>query len=194
MALAATIVVLIVIVQPLLFGGAPGVSGTVTSRGTALVGGPFSLTDHTGKRVTEKDFLGRHMLIFFGYTYCPDVCPGELQVVAAALDALGDKGKQIQPVFITIDPERDTVQQLADYVPHFHKRLIGLTGTADEIAKAAKAYRVYFAKVEDKNASEYLMDHSSILYLMGPKGEFLGHFGYGTQPQELADKLAQYLG
>ncbi len=194
MALAVVVVGLFVLLQPMFNSGTSGLSGQVRSSGTALVGGPFSLTDHTGKPVTEKTFLGKYMLVYFGYTYCPDVCPGELQVVAAALDELGDKANQIQPVFITVDPERDTAKHMAEYVEHFHDRLIGLTGTAEQIAQAAKAFRVYYAKVDDPDSTEYLMDHSSIVFLMGPDGSYLAYFAYGTKPDEMARKLAQHLG
>jgi protein SCO1/2 len=194
LAIAIAAVVAVVSLQPMFSSGDGGRSGEVTTSGTALVGGPFTLTDHTGRRVTEKDFLGKYTLIYFGYTYCPDVCPGELQLMAAALDEMGDKGDQIQPVFITVDPERDTVEHMAVYVPQFHDRLIGLTGSPEEVAAAAKAYRVYYAKVDDPDATEYLMDHSSILYLMGPDGGYVGHFTYGTKPDTLAAKLAQHLG
>ena len=96
--------------------------------GKALIGGPFALTDHNGKRVTDKDFGGKHKLVFFGYTYCPDICPAELQVMSAAMDNLGDKAKDVTPVFITVDPERDTVEQMKSYVENFHPSLVGLTG------------------------------------------------------------------
>ena len=116
------------------------------SSGVALVGGPFELVSHKGQPVTDKDFRGKYMLVSFGYTYCPDVCPTELQVISAALDELGDKARDIQPIFITIDPERDTVAALAQYMQSFHPSYIGLTGSPEAIAKAAKAYRVYYAK------------------------------------------------
>ncbi|MDA7948055.1 MAG: SCO family protein, partial [Hyphomicrobiaceae bacterium] len=101
--------------------------------GKALIGGPFTLTDHNGRRVTEKDFSGKHILVFFGYTFCPDICPAELQVMSAALDALGGKAKEVTPVFITVDPKRDTVEQMKSYVENFHPSLVGLTGSAEEI-------------------------------------------------------------
>ncbi len=194
LAIAVVAVVAFVSLQPMFSSGDGGRSGQVNTTGAALIGGPFALTDHTGKQVTEKDFHGKFSLIYFGYTYCPDVCPGELQLVVAALDQLGDKAEQIQPVFITVDPERDTVEQMAVYVPQFHDRLIGLTGSVEQVAAAAKAYRVYYAKVDDPDATEYLMDHSSILYLMGPDGTYVGHFTYGTKPDVLAEKLLQHLG
>lgn len=162
--------------------------------GAALVGGPFTLTDQNGKRVTEKDFLGKYMLVFFGYTYCPDVCPTELQVMMAALDAMGPEADQVQPVFISIDPGRDTPEVLKAYVGNFGPRLIGLTGTPDEVATAAKAYRVYYAKAGNTpSATDYLMDHSSIIYLMGPDGRFVKHMPYTTDAAKLAAVLKEAL-
>ena len=126
----------------------------------ALVGGPFSLTDQDGRRVSEKDFLGKHMLVFFGYTYCPDICPTELQVMTAALDTLGPEAEKIQPVFVSVDPERDTPEVLKSYVENFGPRLIGLTGTPEEIAAIAKAYRVYYAKAGQPGLARRLSDGS----------------------------------
>jgi protein SCO1/2 len=163
-----------------------------TSTGTALVGGPFTLTDQDGRKVTDKDFLGKYMLVFFGYTYCPDLCPTELQVMSAALDSLGTKADAIQPIFISFDPERDTPEVLKQYVSNFHPRLIGLTGTPQEVAAAAKAYRVYYAKVPNSSAPDtYLMDHSTITYLMDPQGKFLKHFSYSTDSAALAKALEE---
>lgn len=160
--------------------------------GVALVGGPFTLTDQNGKRVTEKDFLGSYMLVFFGYTYCPDICPTELQVMMAALDALGPDADKIRPVFISIDPERDKPEVLKAYVENFGPRLTGLTGTPEEVAAAAKAYRVYYAKAGNAaGSSEYLMDHSSIIYLMGPDGSFVKHMPYTTDAPKLAQQLKE---
>lgn len=164
-------------------------TGLVRTTGKALVGGPFTLTDHTGKTVTDKSFVGKYMLIYFGYTYCPDVCPTELQVMTAALDTLGEDADKITPVFVSIDPERDTVEVMKDYVANFHPRMVGLTGTKEQVAKAAKAYRVYYSKAVDKDAkdkTDYAMDHSSIVYLMGPDGNFLKHFSYGTDAKKMA--------
>lgn len=161
--------------------------------GKALIGGPFALTDHTGKRVTEKDFAGRHVLVFFGYTYCPDICPAELQIMSAAIDKLGPKGDKVTPVFITVDPERDTVSQMKSYVENFHPRLVGLTGSAEDVRAAAKAYRVYYSKAGDASASDYLMDHSSVVYLMSPAGEYLAHFAYGTGVDKMAEGIAKFL-
>ena len=128
--------------------------------GQALIGGPFTLTDHTGKRVTDQDFRGRNMLVFFGFTFCPDVCPSALQVMSAALDKLGPKAERFVPILITVDPERDTPMQLASYVQSFHPRLVGLTGTPAEIDAVVKAYRVYVRKVADPKSTRRL--HASI--------------------------------
>jgi cytochrome oxidase Cu insertion factor (SCO1/SenC/PrrC family) len=162
--------------------------------GQALVGGPFSLTDQNGRRVTERDFLGRPILVFFGFTFCPDICPSGLQVIAAALDQLGPKGEAIVPVFVTIDPERDGPQQLKSYLASFHPRLVGLSGTVAEITDVAKKYRVYFKKVKDeKSSADYTMDHSTIMYLMDAKGRFVAHFSHATSADKLAEGLRKQL-
>src|SRR3990170_5691873 len=132
----------------------------VETSGTALIGGPFTLIDQTGKPVTDRDFRGRYMLVFFGFTHCPDICPAELQVIARALDRLGDKAAKVVPILITLDPERDTPKVMADYVKSFGPNFVGLTGSPEAIAAAAKAYRVAYAKVENKgSASDYSVDH-----------------------------------
>lgn len=159
----------------------------------AAIGGPFRLTAHDGRTVTDTDFRGRWLLIYFGYTYCPDVCPTSLYAVGQALDRLGPAADQIQPMLITVDPERDTPELLRNYVGLFHPRLIGLTGPADEIAAVAKAYRVYFAKVQGAADSPYLMDHSTSTYLVGPDGTFVTVFGHGTSPEQMADTIKGYL-
>jgi protein SCO1/2 len=169
-------------------GAAEGTAGIAIPGGVS-VGGPFTLTDTTGRTVTEKTYAGKYMLVYFGYTFCPDVCPTELQVVASALDLLGPDADRIVPLFVTVDPERDTVQTLSEYVKLFHPRLIGLTGTPAQIAAVARAYRVYYAKVNAKDRSDYLMDHSSFIYLMGPDGGLRALFRNGTSPKELADGI-----
>jgi cytochrome oxidase Cu insertion factor (SCO1/SenC/PrrC family) len=172
----------------------PSAGGNVKVFGQALIGGPFALTDHTGKRVTDQDFRGRTMLVVFGFTFCPDVCPSELQVMSAALDKLGPKAEQVVPILITVDPERDTPAQLAQYVSSFHPRLVGLTGTRNEVEAAAKAYRVYARKVEDpKSTAGYTIDHSAIIYVMGPDGAYRAHFTHGTNADAMADRLAKLL-
>jgi len=164
------------------------------SSGIARVGGPFTLTDHTGKRISDADFRGRWMLIYFGYTYCPDVCPSELQVISSALDKLGSIADQIQPLFITVDPARDTTDVLAQYVESFHPRLIGLTGSEEEIRDVTKAYRVYYKRADNgSDPDNYMVDHASIVYLMNPDGKFVRHFAYGTDADKFADALKQTL-
>lgn len=157
-----------------------GISGNVE------VGGPFTLTDTTGKVVTDATFRGKWMLVYFGYTFCPDVCPTELQAVAASLDQLGPLATKVVPIFITIDPERDTPGAMADYVKLFDDRLIGLTGTNAEIVAVTRAYRVYYAKSVGKDPANYLMDHSSFLYLMGPDGKLRMLLKPGTTGAEIA--------
>ena len=157
------------------------------------VGGAFNLVDQSGKSVTEKDYRGKFLLVVFGYTYCPDICPIELQNVAITLDKLGKKSNAVHPLFITIDPERDTAEFLSEYVAHFHPQLIGLTGTPEQIEQAANLYRVFYNKVDDPQATEYLMDHSSFVYLMGRDGEFLRMFKSGTNPSLMAEAISAYL-
>jgi protein SCO1/2 len=167
---------------------------TIKSVGTALVGGPFTLTDHTGKRVTEQVYRGKVMLVMFGFTFCPDVCPTELQLISAALDKLGPKADNVVPLFISIDPERDTPAHLAQYVKSFHPRIIGLTGTPAEVEAAAKAYRVYYKKVADpKSTAGYTMDHSALIYVMGTDGAYRAHFAPGITPDVLAERLGKLL-
>jgi protein SCO1/2 len=171
---------------------APSAGGIQLAQGVA-VGGPFTLVDHTGRTVTERDFAGRSMLVYFGFTYCPDVCPTELGTIAAAIDAMGPAGERVTPVFITIDPERDTPAAMADYVSRFHPRMVGLTGSAEQIAQAARAYRVYFAKVRPRDASDYLMDHSSFIYFVGPDGRVRSLFRPETAPEAIAAAVAAQL-
>lgn len=174
------------------WGGAP--PGNQTSAGQALIGGPFTLVDQTGKRVTEKTFAGKPTLVYFGFTSCPDVCPSGLQVISAALDKLGPRADGITPVFITLDPERDTPQVLAEYLKSFHPRLVGLTGTLEETDAAAKAYRVYFRKVADVAfPGGYTVDHSSFMYLMDASGQYVKHFSHTVGVDELAGALAAAL-
>lgn len=175
-----------------------GVSGETRSSGAALIGGPFTLLDQDGQARTEADFAGRHMLIYFGYTYCPDFCPTTLNVMTQALDKLAetapDAVEQVVPVFITIDPERDTVEAMKAYVTHFHSNFVGLTGSEEQVAAAAKAYRIFYQKVEDESAGEYLMDHSTFTYLMGPDGGYSTHFAHNTTPEAMAEKIAELIG
>jgi protein SCO1/2 len=173
---------------------APDGTRQVQSSGTALVGGPFSLIGADGKTVTDQDFRGRYMLVFFGFTHCPDICPADLQVIAEALDKLGDKAAKVVPIFITVDPVRDDPKTMEEYVKSFGPNFVGLTGSPDAIAAAAKAYRVAYTKAENTASPEnYNVDHSALVYLMDTNGQYLAHFPYGTGAQEMAEKLDRFL-
>ena len=155
-----------------------------------LIGGPFTLTDETGAAVSNEDLTGHYMLVFFGYTYCPDFCPTTLTVITQALDMLDPKvAEKVEPVFITIDPERDTAKALGEYSQHFHDKIHFLTGTPEQIAEVAEAYRVFYQKVESEKFSDYLMDHSTITYLMGPDGRYVSHFGFDATADAIAEDL-----
>lgn len=157
--------------------------------GKAAIGGPFNLIDHNGKHVTEKDFLGKWTVIYFGFTHCPDICPDELQKLAAAVDKIKQNGGiEIVPVFISVDPERDNVEQVSEYVKEFHPNLVGLTGNADEIRKVARSYRVYYMKTAEEG-EDYLVDHSIVMYLMGPDMAFVKYFGKNNDVDSLVDGL-----
>jgi protein SCO1/2 len=161
----------------------------------AAIGGPFTLVDGDGRTVTDADYRDHPLLVYFGYTYCPDVCPTTLTTIAEALDLLGGKGKDIVVLFITIDPERDRPEAMKDYVKAFHPQIVGLTGTPQQVAAAARAYRVYYAKVQQdpKDPEDYLMDHSAYAYLMGRDGKYLTHFPHGISPQDMANQIAKLL-
>jgi protein SCO1/2 len=171
-----------------------GVLGYERFAGTAdtglpTIGGPFTLVDGAGKTVTDQQFRGRYMLIYFGYTHCPDACPTALNAMAVALGKLGEPERlRVQPIFITVDPERDNGQALADYAAAFGSDFIGLSGTPEQIAQAKKEFRVYAAKHPTKDGG-YDMDHSSIIYLMDPTGRFVGNFTQETDPDQMAQRL-----
>ncbi|GGO06743.1 electron transporter SenC [Iodidimonas muriae] len=152
------------------------------------IGGPFSLVSHEGKTVTDQDFQGRYMLIYFGYTFCPDVCPTELAKMTRALEQLEKEGvslKAVQPLFITVDPERDDVEQMARYVSLFHPSLMGLTGSPEQIKTATDAYRVYAQKSGDVSSDAYLVDHASMILLMDPDGQFVDFFSSRETPDDM---------
>lgn len=161
--------------------------------GRGPIGGPFALTDQTGKLRTDAEFRGKLMLIYFGYTYCPDVCPTDLLAISQAVDLLGAKGENVQPIFVSVDPERDTVAHLAEYVTSFHRRLIALTGSPSDIHKLALAYKAYYAKVEGPRGEDYAIDHSSFIYLVGGDGKYLGFFPPGTTPERMVEIIRQHL-
>ncbi len=162
------------------------------SQGRALIGGPFSLSDSSGKRVTEHDFQGKLMLVFFGYTHCPDVCPTELQNMSDVIGKLGPDAKQIAPIFISVDPARDTPRAVADYVGNFSPQIIGLTGTQDEVASAAKAYRVYFKKAGGSQGN-YFVDHSAFIYLMDRNGKYITHFMFNAPADTVVKEIRKYI-
>ena len=163
-----------------------------TSTGIASIGGPFSLTGAGGKIVTDRDFSGKLMLVLFGYTNCPDVCPTELQTIAQALDKLGPDAGKIAPIFISIDPERDKPDALSAYVKAFSPRITGLSGTPEQVAAAAKAYRVYYRKANADRGPDYTMDHSVFIYLMDGDGKYLTHFTFETSPSDIAEVLKKH--
>jgi len=176
--------------------GAP--DSAAETRLTAAIGGPFTLTDQNGARKTDQDFAGRPMLIYFGFTYCPDVCPTALDILGGALEILRDSApdayQALQPVFISVDPTRDTPPVMRDYLAYFHPRLIGLTGTQAEIDAVKRVYKIYAARrpQEDENGN-YNVDHSSFFYLMDGDNRYLAHFDHAVTPETLAQELAQKL-
>lgn len=160
------------------------------------VGGAYALLDEDGKRVSEENYKGQYKLVFFGFTFCPDVCPTELQKITKVLEKLGPKAEKITPLFVTIDPVRDTPEVMREYTNQFDSRIIGLTGTEEQVDHMQKNYRVYAAKVEDESLSDYTMNHSSFTYLMGPDDEFLGLYRDEDTAEDIAKdvgrKLAEY--
>ena len=175
-----------------------GVWRGLLSEAAPNIGGPFALTDQFGKLRTDADFRGQYMLVFFGFTHCPDICPIELQTISDALDQLGSEAAaKVTPIFITVDPARDTPDALRSYAANFHPRLVALTGSAEAIGAVAKSYRVYYAKATGTSApsdpAAYIMDHSAIVYLMGPNGNYVDHFSPGVTAQAMAESLRNRL-
>ena len=161
--------------------------------GREPVGGPFTLTDHTGRPRTDGDFRGKLILIYFGFTYCPDICPTDFLNVGLALDELGQAADKVQPLFITVDPERDTTEHLKEYLQSFHPKFIGLTGDVSAIKAAADAFKVYYARVSNQQGDDYTMDHTAFIYLMGADGGYVGFFPPGTSPERIAETLRKQL-
>tara|TARA_B100000315_G_scaffold244242_1_gene268546 strand:+ start:667 stop:1320 length:654 start_codon:yes stop_codon:yes gene_type:complete len=165
---------------------------------TSLNRGSFSLVDHSGRAVTQQNFRGSYLLIFFGYSHCPDICPTALTLIATVMDSLGENSKSVQPIFITLDPERDTPEVLQKFVSYFHPKLIGLTGTPDQVATVAKEYFVRYQRVtqrpsdstlNNKEGLEYFLDHTAASYLLGPNAEGIALFRHGTSAAEIAEKI-----
>src|SRR5690348_14169739 len=153
----------------------------------ALIGGPFHLIDQNGQTRSDSDFRGQYLLVFFGFTNCPDVCPTTLSTVTNAMDKLGSDAAKVTPLFITVDPERDTPAVMKAYAANFTPRLVALSGSPDAIAAAAKLYRIYYKKVGE--GADYSMDHTALVYLMAPDGSYLAHFS----PDATADDIAKDL-
>jgi protein SCO1/2 len=196
----------LVLALTLLTGGAAAPAGAQNESGPsatelmdALMWGhqpvdtSFALTDHNGKVRTHEEFRGKLLIVYFGYMFCPDVCPTDLQTIAHAIDQLGPEGDAVQPLFVTVDPQRDTPEQLANYAPLFHPRLIGLTGSSADIRRVAHGYKVYFAKAPQARMSAYALDHSAFIYLVGPDGRYVGFLPPGTSPDRLVEVIRSHL-
>lgn len=156
------------------------------------IGGNFQLTDHSGQPVTNESYAGRYRIVYFGFTFCPDICPTELQSISTALDLMGEQATKVQPLFITIDPDRDDTEAMGAYLEHFHPSFIGLTGNPAEIEQAAHAYKIYYAKApasEDPN--DYTMNHSSFIYIMDCEGRYIRHLSQGASAEEIARALRE---
>ncbi len=170
--------------------------GACKVRGDAAVpvGGAFELTDQTGKAVTNETLKGKYRIVYFGFTYCPDICPTELQNISAALDMLGKDADRFTPVFVTVDPARDTAPVMAQYLTSFHPSFVGLTGTAEQIEAAAKAYRIFYSReVQGPGPDDYTMNHSSLIYLMDCEGRYIRHLDSGISPADIAKALGELL-
>lgn len=162
---------------------------TAKESAKAAIKSEFTLTDHRGKLVTGDHFKGRWQIVFFGYTFCPDICPTTMNTISETLDGLGEDAKHVAALFITVDPERDTKEILAEYVSAFHPGITGLTGTAEQIRFAARSFKVYYSKAEKEDAPDgYLMGHSGYMYLMNPEGEFEAIF---RDEPNAAEKIAE---
>jgi len=161
--------------------------------GRGHVGGPFELIDQTGRTRTDADFRGKLLIVYFGYTYCPDVCPTDLMQIGLAIDKLGAASVQVQPLFVSVDPERDTPSVLANYVSMFNPRIVALTGTPAQVRAVADAYKAYYAKVFAEGSTAYLIDHTGFIYLMGRSGEYLGFFPPGTSADRMVEIIRQHL-
>eukprot|EP01118_Nematostelium_gracile_P019598 TRINITY_DN9141_c0_g1_i1.p1 TRINITY_DN9141_c0_g1~~TRINITY_DN9141_c0_g1_i1.p1 ORF type:complete len:301 (-),score=64.98 TRINITY_DN9141_c0_g1_i1:3-905(-) len=172
---------------------------TQKSIGKPMIGGPFTLVDHTGFPVTNSTYKGKFMLIYFGFTNCPDICPTELTKMTKALNRVDEAGlgELVQPLFVSVDPLRDNVAQVRKYIKDYHPNLIGLTGTPDQVQKACKSYRVYYSKAREeeglKDDDDYLLDHSIVLYFMDTEGEILDYFGIDVNDAKMAERMLNHI-
>lgn len=173
--------------------GAPATQNATPPLAGATIGGPFTLTNQDGRTVNDKDFAGKYRIMYFGYTYCPDVCPTTLNNIAQALNKLGTQASAVTPVFITVDPKRDTPEKIGEYVKAFDPRIIGLTGSDAQIAAVAKEYRIYYAPQPADKTGDYLVDHSSFIYLMDRDGKFLKLMPGSLSGVEMADTIRRYI-
>ena len=160
------------------------------STGTATIGGPFELMNAEGATVTDADIIDKPTLIYFGYTFCPDVCPMDVAVMGQAVEILQEGGREVRSAFITIDPERDTAEVVGDFAGAMHEDMVGLTGSPEQIDAAAQAYKVYYQKVEGDDPEYYLVDHSAFTYLMAPGEGFLQVYRHGEPPEDIAESVA----
>lgn len=181
-----------------LTGNLPGIGqekseGSTVLVGVPQIGGSFSLINHKGETVTDEDYKGKFLLIFFGFTNCPDVCPTEMQTISLALQELGDDASEVVPVFVTVDPARDTPDIMAEFVAAFHPSIVGLTGSEEAISDVKKKYRVYSQKQNNDDPDYYLVDHTSFTYLMGRDGDLITVFSYGVSAEEMASKIREQL-
>ncbi|MEM7124451.1 MAG: SCO family protein [Pseudomonadota bacterium] len=170
---------------------AAGDDGAATLR--VAIGGPFELVDQNGEVRSDSDFRGQFMLVYFGYNWCPDICPTTLWQVSAALDRLGEQAGQVQPIYITVDPERDTVDSMKYYASHFHPSLVALTGSQAQIADVASAYQVEYAKSGNVDGDDYYVDHTAYVFLMDPSGNFLRLFSHEALAEEIASGVLDFM-
>lgn len=164
-----------------------------TTSGEATIGGNFTLTDTDGKPFTNELLKGKYSLVFFGFTRCPAICPTALSGITQALNLLGADAAKVTPVFVTVDPERDTPEVMKEYATHFHPSLVALTGTPEQVTQAEQAYKVYASKQPLEGSEDYTMDHSGYIYLMDKNGRYAAHFAHDIAPEDLAEALKPYL-
>lgn len=185
-ALATVGALLVMRPAPRTLTSGPAIVGKTITTGTAMIGGPFALVSTIGESVTDQSYRGKWLLIFFGYTFCPDLCPTSLNDMSVALEKLGNDANHIQPLFITVDPQRDTREVMAEYLKSFDPRIVGLTGTQAQIDSVAKAYRVYAERQKADGDENYLVSHSGYIYLMDPRGRFVSVIQGSTPGEEIA--------